>query len=128
MTTTSDFVTVLYQQDALAIVFGALPLVLLLLMIAGLWTTFTKADQPGWAAIIPIYNVYILLQIVGRPVWWLVLFFIPVVNFIVGIIISLDVAKAFDKGTGFAIGLFIFPVIFYPILGFGDSTYAGAPN
>lgn len=114
--------------ETLGVVVAILPLVLLLLMIAGLWTTFTKAGQPGWAAIIPIYNIFILLKIVGRPAWWLLLFFIPIVNFIVGVIISIDVAKAFEKGVGFAIGLLILPVIFYPILGLGDSTYAGAPN
>ncbi|HVE80725.1 MAG TPA: DUF5684 domain-containing protein [Candidatus Dormibacteraeota bacterium] len=95
-------------------------------MVAALWRLFTKAGKPGWAAIVPIYNSIVLLEIVGRPIWWIVLFFIPFVNFIVSIIISLDLAKAYGKGPGFAIvGLLLFPFIGYPMLAFGSSTYTG---
>ena len=93
--------------------------------IAGMWKVFEKADQPGWGAIIPIYNVYLLLQIVGRPAWWLVLFLVPFVNFIIQLIVSIDVAKSFGEGTGYGIGIFLLPIIFYPLLGFGDSEYQG---
>ena len=54
-------------------------LAIVVLVIAGLWKVFTKAGQPGWAAIIPIYNVYILLQVVGRPVWWLAFLLLPII-------------------------------------------------
>lgn len=91
--------------------------------IASFWKMFVKAGQPGWASIIPIYNIYVLLKIVCRPSWWLLLYIIPAVNIIISIIVTLDLAKRFDKGTGFAIGLILLPIIFYPILGFGDSTY-----
>ena len=102
------------------------PLVLLaipLITIAGMWKTFAKAGHPGWAAIIPIYNVWILLKIVGRPGWWLLLFFIPLVNFVVGVLVSIDLAKAFGKGAGFGLGLVFLAFIFYPLLGFGDARY-----
>jgi len=95
------------------------------LMIAGYWRTFEKAGQPGWAAIIPIYNVYILLKLVGRPGWWLVLYLIPVVTFVVDLIVSLDLATSFGRGAGFGVGLWLLPWIFVPILGLGSATYGG---
>jgi len=103
-------------------------LAILALVIAGFWKVFTKAGQPGWAVIIPIYNLYVLLQIVGRPAWWLLLFIVPLVNIVVAIMVAIDVAKAFGKGTGFGLGLAFLAPIFYPVLGFGSSTYQGAPN
>ena len=100
-------------------------LAILIVVIAGFWKVFTKAGQPGWASLIPFYNVYILTKIVGKPAWWLLLFFIPLVNVVIAIILALELAKAFGKGTGFGIGLAFLGVIFYPILGFGDATYQG---
>ncbi|MCC6414829.1 MAG: signal peptidase I, partial [Opitutaceae bacterium] len=97
----------------------------LVLIIASVWKTFTKANQPGWAAIIPIYNVYILTKIVGRPWWFILLLLIPLVNIIVAIVLSIDLAKSFGKGAGFGIGIALLGFIFYPILGFGDATYKG---
>ncbi len=100
-------------------------LVLVIAAIAGLWKTFEKAGHPGWAAIVPIYNGYIICKIAGRPGWWVILFFIPFVNFIIAVIVSIDVAKNFGKGTGFGIGIALLGFIFYPILGFGDAQYVG---
>lgn len=97
----------------------------IILAIAGMWKVFTKAGKPGWASIIPIYNLIVLVEIVGRPFWWIVMMLIPCVNVIFAIILSLDLAKAFGKGPGFGIGLAFIPVIFYPILGFGDAQYEG---
>ena len=54
------------------------------------WKIFTKAGKPGWAAIIPIYNVVVWLEIVGRPIWWIVLCLIPCVNIVVLIIFLFD--------------------------------------
>ena len=102
-------------------------LAIVVLIIAGFWKVFTKAGQPGWAAIVPIYNLYILLKIAGKPGWWILLFFIPLVNLIIAILVAIEVAKAFGKGTGFGLGLAFLGFIFYPILGFGDATYRGAP-
>ena len=93
--------------------------------IAALWQVFVKAGHPGWAAIIPFYNYYVLLRIVGRPGWWLILYFIPIVNIIVWIIVAIDLAKSFAKSTGFAVGLILLAFIFIPILGFGPAAYSG---
>lgn len=95
------------------------------LIIASLWVVFTKANKPGWAAIVPVYNLIVMLEIIGRPLWWIVLYFIPLVNLIVGILTSIDVAKSFGKGVGTGIGLAFLPIIFYPLLAFGDASYKG---
>lgn len=94
-------------------------------VIAGMWKTFAKAGQPGWAAIVPIYNIWVLLKIVGREGWWILLFLIPCVGFVAAIIVYLDLAKSFGKGTGFGLGLIFLSFIFFPILGFGDARYIG---
>ena len=86
---------------------------------------FTKAGQPGWAAIVPVYNLIVLLQIVGRPLWWILLMLIPLVNFVIAILVYIDLAKSFGKSTGFGIGLVFLSFIFFPILGFGDARYIG---
>jgi hypothetical protein len=106
---------------------GLLGLVVAVLVIAGLWKVFTKAGQPGWAAIIPIYNLIVLLQIAGKPIWWIVLMIIPFVNFVIIILTWMGVAQAFGKGVGFALGLTFLSPIFVPWLGFGDARYSGAP-
>jgi hypothetical protein len=98
-------------------------LAVVILVIAGLWKVFVKAGQPGWGCIVPIYNLYLLCKIAGRPGWFVVLYFIPIANLVVSILVALDIAKAFGKGTGFGIGLVFLGVIFFPILGFGDAQY-----
>lgn len=107
-------------------------LVVLVITIVSMWKVFVKAGQPGWAAIVPIYNVLILLQIVGRPWWWLLLMLasiIPFVGWIVSLVVSIivanDLSKSFGKGVGMTVLLVLLPVIGYPILGFGDAKYAG---
>lgn len=101
-------------------------LVVIILIVAGFWKTFEKAGHPGWAAIIPIYNLYILMLVAGRPGWWLILYFIPFVNIIIPILIGIDVAKAFGKDTLYGILLlWLFMPIGFLLLGFGDATYAG---
>ncbi|CAG0980496.1 hypothetical protein FLAV_01741 [Flavobacteriales bacterium] len=100
-------------------------LAIIVLMIASMWKVFTKAGKPGWAAIVPIYNIIVLLQIVGRPTWWIILFLIPIVSLIIMIMVMIDVAKSFGKGGGFAAGLILLGIIFWPILAFGDAQYVG---
>ncbi len=100
----------------------------LIFMIAAMWKVFSKAGQPGWAILIPFYNLYVLCKIAGRPGWWLILCLIPFVNFIIFIILDIDIAKNFGKGVGFGIGLLLLPFIFFPILGFGSATYQGASS
>jgi hypothetical protein len=102
-------------------------LAILVLWIAGMWKVFEKAGEPGWAAIVPIYNMVVLLKIVGRPIWWIILLLIPFVSFIIWIVLCFDVAKRFAKGAGMAIGLAILPFIFFPVLAWGDAKYTPAP-
>jgi Family of unknown function (DUF5684) len=98
-------------------------IILGILWIVALWKIFSKAGQPGWAAIIPIYNLFVWCKIVGRSAWWLLLWLIcfPIFH----IILSIDLAKSFGKGVGFGIGLIFLPFIFALILGFGSATYQG---
>jgi hypothetical protein len=100
--------------------------IVLIVGIAGLWATFTKAGHPGWGAIIPFYNYYLLSKTGGRPGWWWILFCIPIVNIVVWIIVCIDVSKNFGKTGGFAVGLILLPFIFFLILGFGSAQYLGA--
>jgi hypothetical protein len=97
--------------------------VLWLFLIVALWKVYTKAGQPGWAVLIPIYNFIVLLQIVRKPLWWLVMCLIPLVNIIFMILVYVELAKAFGKGGGFAAGLIFLGPIFIPILGFGGAQY-----
>ncbi len=110
---------------AFGLFFCLFELAIIVLVVAGLWKVFSKAGRPGWAAIVPIYNVIVMLEIAGRPLWWIVLFFIPLVNLVIAIILGIDIAKSFGKGAGFGIGLALLGFIFYPILGFGDAAYKG---
>jgi len=116
-------------QSSSDIVGGLFPLIFLTLAvfcIAAFWKVFTKAGQPGWAAIIPIYNIIVWLRIAGRPGWWIILLLIPIVGFVIAIVASIDFAKKFGKGAGFAMGLVFLGIIFYPILAWGSAQYSGA--
>jgi hypothetical protein len=95
------------------------------LLISAIWTIFTKAKKPGWAALIPIYNMVVLLQIVGRPWWWVFFMVIPLVNIIFGIIVNHDLARSFAKSGLFTLGLIFLTPIFLPILAFGNARYIG---
>jgi hypothetical protein len=112
-----------FFAGALGLVCAAAGLFFIGLYLAGLWMIFEKAGQKGWKAIIPIYNWWVLLEIVGRPQWWIILFFIPVIQFIVWIVVYLDLAKSFDKSVWWGIGLVILTWLFVVILGFGDAQY-----
>lgn len=100
-------------------------LAIIVVVVAGLWKTFVKAGQPGWAAIVPIYNVYVMCKIAGRPWWWLLLLIIPIVSLVISIILMIDIAKSFGKGVAFALGLIFLSPIFFCILGFGSAEYQG---
>lgn len=109
-----------------AFIFVVLYLAVIVFAIAGMWKTFTKAGKPGWAAIIPIYNIVVILEIAGKPTWWVLLWiFVPIANIVIPIIAFIAVAEKFGKSTGFGIGLAFLGPIFFPILGFGDAKYTG---
>jgi hypothetical protein len=98
-------------------------LVMVVAAIAGMWKVFEKAGKPGWAAIVPIYNLFVLLQIVNKPIWWIVLLLIPLINLVILIIVTIALAEKFGKGGGFAVGMVFLPFVFYPMLGFGDERF-----
>ena len=91
-----------------------------------MWKVFTKAGKPGWAAIIPIYNVIVLLEIIGKPVWWFVLLLIPLVNFVIIIMVFNQLSRSFGRGVGMTLLLIFLPFIAFPVLGFGSAQYVGA--
>jgi hypothetical protein len=100
-------------------------LAIMIVFIIGEWKIYEKGGQPGWAVLIPFYNIYVLLKLVGRPGWWLLLMFIPLVNLIVAIIVTNDLSKSFGQGVGFTLGLLFLSPIFILLLGFGDYKYIG---
>lgn len=109
-----------------------LGLALAVVTIVGMWKTFQKAGKPGWASIVPIYNLIVLMEIIGRPVWWVALYFLSVIPFVgslavlvVAVINMNDLAKSFGKGTGFTVLLVLLPFVAFPMLGFGDAKYGG---
>ncbi len=107
-----------------------IPIIIFCIMIAvveivGAWYMFQKAGEPGWAAIIPIYNYLIGIKIAGKPWWYILLMLIPIVNVVIYILILDGLSKSFGKGTGFTVGLFFFRFIFIPVLGFGNAVYTG---
>jgi len=133
MNTLSVLAGTLLQDDGggfFAFIFGTFGMIcsfaVAILIIAGMWKTFTKAGKPGWASIIPFYNFYVMFEIVGRPGWWLLLLFVPFVNFVVYILLAIDMAKSFGKDTVFGVLLlWLIAPVGYLMLGFGDAEYQG---
>lgn len=91
--------------------------------LASMWTVFSKAGQPGWASIVPIYNAVVLLRIAVKPWWWVFLMLIPLVNIIFVLLVYVAICDNFGKGAGFAVGLLFLPFIFFPILAWSDAQY-----
>jgi hypothetical protein len=100
-----------------------LVLAVCLLLVVSLWVVFAKAGESGWKCLIPIYNMYVLLLISGKPGWWLLLLFIPLVGSIFHLLAMLTLAERFGRGALFGVGLFLLPMIFFPLIAFGGSQY-----
>ena len=98
-------------------------LLLIVVVVVGLWKLFAKAGKPGWAALIPIYNTCMVIDMAGKPIWWVILLFIPVVSIVVSVLVAIGLAKNFGRGVGTAIGLIFLPMIFILILAFGSAQY-----
>ncbi len=96
-----------------------------ILVIVAEWMIYAKAGKPGWAVLIPFYNIIVLLEIIGKPWWWLLLLFIPGANIVFGIWMTNLLSKSFGKEEGFTVGLIFLGFVFYPILGFGEAKYIG---
>ncbi|OLR94160.1 DUF5684 domain-containing protein [Actinokineospora bangkokensis] len=126
--TPDDYYTTSAAVDFPWGIFIAVMLISLVFAVIGviaLWKVFTKAGEPGWAAIVPIYNTVVLLKIAGKPWWWLFLFLIPVANIVFLVLTYAGVARAFGRGTGFVVLMVFLPFIAFLVLGFGDSRYVG---
>ena len=98
------------------------------MMIVATWTLYEKAGEPGWASLVPIYNMVVYVRIAGLEWWWVILMFIPLVNVFVGVFLSIRVAELFGKGTSFGIGMALLPWIFIPILAFSDAQPLSDPR
>jgi hypothetical protein len=105
------------------VIFLVIAFIPAIIMIAGMWKMFEKAGKPGWAAIVPIYNNYVLTEIAGMDVMWFILTLVPCVGVVAAVMILINVAKNFGKDTGYAIGMILLPFIFIPMLGFGNARY-----
>lgn len=97
-----------------------------LLIVVSLWRVFAKAGESGWKALIPLYNVYILMQICGKPGWWFILLLIPVVGLAINLLAMLSLSEKFGRSPVFGVGLLLLPMIFFPLLAFGPSLYQHA--
>jgi hypothetical protein len=100
----------------------------MIISIVSMWLIFNKAKQPGWAAIIPFYNIWVALEVIGKPWWWLLLLFVPIVNIVFGILMCRELARVFKQGVAFTVGLVFLPFIFLPLLAFGPYTYTKPKN
>lgn len=114
-------------MDEIGGIFGAMiGLVIFIFYLFTVWRIFEKAGQPGFLAIIPLVNIYIMVtKLAGKPAWWILLMFIPIVNFFVGIMVIHAVSENFGQGIGFTLGLVFLGFIFYPLLAFGDYQFMG---
>ncbi len=108
---------------AMGLFFWLLSMALGVLMIVSLWKIFKKAGKPGWASIVPIYNIYIMCEIAEKEWWYILLLCVPFVNIYAMIVLYNGMAKRFGKGGGFVVGMILLPVVFFPMLAFGkDAT------
>ena len=96
--------------------------IVIIVCIASIWTLYEKAGKPGWASIIPIYNQMVMIEIAGKPWYWILLMFIPLVNIILGIWTLNLFVKSFGKSEGYTFGIIILPFIFLPLLAFSKDT------
>ena len=101
-------------------------LVFMLVLLASFWKVYEKAGEAGWKSLIPIYNLFILVKIAGKPWWWFLVLFVPVAGAIMMILLHLALAQRFGKGVLYGLGLTFFGFIFFPLLAFGKSDYQSA--
>lgn len=100
-------------------------LAMAIFLIIAQWKVFEKAGQPGWAVLIPIYNIYVMTKIGGKPGWWVLMLILPILNIVFFIWLLNMISKSFGKDEGFTVGLVLLGIVFWPILGFGSAQYLG---
>lgn len=98
-------------------------LILTIFVMAGSWRMFQKMGQPGWAAIVPFYNTYVVCETLYGSGWKMLLFLIPLYNIYYGFRVGIDLARGFNQGTGYGIGLTLLSVVFVPLTGFGSAVW-----
>ncbi len=114
-----------FLSGTVAMMVLGISLVIALFFIIVMWKIFTKAGQPGWGVLIPIYNAILALRVAGMPGWWILGFFIPIVNIILSVMLPFKTASCFGKGFLYGLGLLFLPFLFYPHLAFGSAEYIG---
>lgn len=100
-------------------------ILVVLVLLVSFWKIYEKAGEPGWASLIPIYNLFVLVKIAGKPWWWFLLMFVPVVGIIISILVYIALAARFGKGVLYGLGLLFLGFIFIPMLAFDKSVYQG---
>jgi hypothetical protein len=103
----------------------ALTVGFVVLEVIGLWGVFAKAGRPGWWALVPGFDLFVLVRVVGRPWWLAVLFFVPVADLVAAIVVFYALARSFGKGMAYTVGLLVLGFVFVPVLGFGSAEYLG---
>lgn len=94
------------------------------IIFATTWKIFDKAGKPGWASLLPVYNMIIILEIVRRPAWWIALFFVPFAGTYAGFKVAMDLAECFGKSRTWGFFMLTFlAIIGYPVLAFSDAQY-----
>lgn len=127
MYTYSDSMDTGLSLAALAVIYIPVLIICIICIVAN-WKIFKKAGKPGWAAIIPFYNLYVMYSIIYGNGWRFLLLIIPFVNIFIGIKAYFDLAHVYGKSITFGIGLAFFSPIFICILGFGNAKYLGTLN
>ncbi len=116
-------ISVILEENGVTTEYGVFTVVLAILLIIAYWKIFEKAGEPGWKSIIPLYSTYTMYKMVFSSGWFFLLEVIPVVGFVVRIVRSNRLAKAFGHGLGFTLGLIFLPSIFMLILGFNKDEF-----
>lgn len=96
-------------------------LAVVLLTIAAIWKVFERAGEPGWAVLVPIYNLYVLTKVARVSGWWVLAMIVPFLGIVAAFVVAIGVAQRFGKSTGFGIGIALLPFLFYPMLAWGDG-------
>lgn len=122
------------------VIMGILGIAAAVMTIIGQWKVFKKAGRRPWECLIPVHSTWALFELAGvNPIWMIGVVYASVLNIIpfigslasagflcfVMIWLNIRVAKAFNKGPGFGVGLALLPFVWYPMLGMGPAQYVG---
>ncbi len=110
---------------SVAVIYSLIVLAIAVFVLIGEVKVFMKAGKPGWAVIVPFYNMYCLCDIAFGNGWLFLLYFVPCANVVLAVILQFKLAAAFGRDIGFGFGLLFLTPIFMMILGFGSAEYIG---